>query len=109
MGGAANFSDESKKNYECGVLCRDAKFIEYVNKEAFPNLIESSVSYYAEEYNVCIASLFSVLTYLHNKFSEIYDASYGIYSDYDTGFQDKEYFDFSNNYITWKMLKGLLI
>jgi len=106
--GSSNFSDESKNNYECGVICRDKEFIKYVNDEVFPSLLEKSTSYYAKEYNVCLASLLSVWTFLHNIFEEIHDASYGIYSDYDTGFIDEEYYDIHDNNITWDMLTDLV-
>lgn len=106
--GSSNFSDESKRNYECGVLCRDKEFIKYVNEEVFPDLVNNSTSYYAKEYNVCLARLLSVWTFLHNKFEEIHDASYGIHSDYDTRFIDEEYYDIHNNSITWDMLTDLV-
>lgn len=106
--GSANYSDESKKNYECGVLCRDVEFIKYVNEVLFPTIIGESISYYAEEYNVCIASIFSLMTYLHNKCEELQDASYGIHEDYDTKFRPVKYFNIYDNYISWRMLQELM-
>lgn len=103
--GSANYSDESKKNYECGVLCRDREFIKYVNEVLFPSITGESLSYYSEEYSICIASIFSFMTYLHNKYEELQDASYGIHEDYDTNFNPVKYFNMYDNYISWEMLK----
>ena len=106
--GSANYSDESKKNYECGVLCKDREFIKYVNEVLFPSITGESLSYYSEEYSICIASIFSFMTYLHNKYEELQDASYGIHEDYDTNFNPVKYFNMYDNYISWEMLRELM-
>lgn len=103
--GSANFSDESKKNYECGTLSRDKKFIDYVNSVIIPDVLKESTSYYDTEYNVCILSMYSAISYIHNMFEEIHDASYGYFESHA---KEIEYFDFHNNYINWTMLKELM-
>lgn len=103
--GSANFSDESKKNYECGTLSRDKKFIDYVNSVIIPEVLKESTSYYDTEYNVCILSMYSAISYLHNMFDEIHDASYGYFESHA---KEIEYFDFHSNYINWSMLKDLM-
>ncbi|WOO35818.1 phospholipase D-like domain-containing protein [Anaerocolumna sp. AGMB13020] len=80
--GSANFSDESKKNYECGTLSRDKNFIEYVNSVIIPEVLEEPISYYDIEYNVCVLSMYSAIAYLHNIHDEIHDASYGCFESY---------------------------
>jgi hypothetical protein len=103
--GSANFSDESKKNYECGTLSRDKKFIDYVNSVIIPEVLKESTSYYDTEYNVCILSMYSAISYVHNMFDEIHDASYGYFESHA---KEIEYFDFHSNYINWSMLKDLM-
>ena len=46
--GSANFSSESKKNFEVGVLFKDGNFMNYLNNEVLPELIENSLEYYLE-------------------------------------------------------------
>ena len=106
--GSANYSDESKKNYECGTLSKDKEFIAFVNNTIIPQIIFNSTDYYDYEYNNCLMSLYSALSYIHNICEEIFDASYGYYCDYGTKFEDKEYFNISDNYISWEMLENLM-
>lgn len=40
---SANFSDESVRNYECGTLSTDKKFIEYIHNILFPEIISYSI------------------------------------------------------------------
>lgn len=47
--GSANFSSESKKNFEVGVLFKDGNFMNYLNNEVLPELIENSLEYYLEK------------------------------------------------------------
>ncbi|WOO35800.1 phospholipase D-like domain-containing protein [Anaerocolumna sp. AGMB13020] len=103
--GSANFSDESKKNYECGTLSRDKKFIEYVNSVIIPEVIKESTSYYDTEYYVCVMSMYSAIAYIHNMYDEIHEASYGYHESFT---EEIEYFDFQNNYINWTMLTELM-
>lgn len=48
--GSSNFSDESKNNYECGIVISDKDTINLVKKEIIPKIISSSVPYY--NYNI---------------------------------------------------------
>lgn len=41
-------------------------------------------------------------------FEEVHDSSYGIYEDYDTNFRPVEYFNYSSNGLTWKLLENLM-
>ncbi|WP_214551698.1 phospholipase D-like domain-containing protein [Staphylococcus pseudintermedius] len=47
--GSANFSSESKMNFEAGVLFNDSNFINYLKQEVVPELIKNSYEYYLEE------------------------------------------------------------
>jgi hypothetical protein len=106
--GSANYSDESKKNYECGTLSRDRELINFVQNMLIPSIIEESTNYYNRDYVSYIASMYSAMSYLHNVYREIYDASYGSYEDYDTNFETVEFFNFHDNYISWKLLEELM-
>lgn len=50
----------------------------------------------------------SAMSYLHNVYEEIYDASYGLHEDYDTNFETVRFFNFQDNYITWGMLVNIM-
>ena len=41
-------------------------------------------------------------------FEEVHDSSYGIYEDYNTNFRPVEYFNYSSNVLTWKLLENLM-
>ncbi len=106
--GSANYSDETKKNYECGTISRDRELIAFVHNEIFPTIIQESINYYRRDYVPYIASIFSAISFLHNIYDEIYDASYDIRQDYDTGFEDVRYFNKFDNHISWKLLVLLM-
>ena len=40
--GLSNFSEESADNFESGFISKDADFIEFLEEEIFPWIIESS-------------------------------------------------------------------
>lgn len=101
--GSANYSDESKKNYECGTISTDKKFIQFLEKEVFSALIDNSTSYFSHEYNECIMTLYTSLSLIHNFHQEIKDASFAEWADYDTNFKSVEYFDTMDNYLSEKL------
>lgn len=47
--GSSNFSEESADNFESGFISRDAEFIEFLEEEIFPWIIESSSEYKTDE------------------------------------------------------------
>lgn len=106
--GSSNFSDESRKNYECGAISTDLSFINHIHNKIISDIITNSINYYKRNYINYITGLYGSISFIHNMFEEIHDASYGIYEDYDTNFEPKEYFDYNNNYITWNLLEKLM-
>lgn len=46
--GSANFSEESSNNFEAGFISRDKKFIEFLENDVFPWIIEYSSEYYID-------------------------------------------------------------
>lgn len=59
--GSANFSDESKKNNECGVLIKDKNVINEINNIFIQMQIDESVSYYSSEYTKVFVSITNLL------------------------------------------------
>ena len=51
--GSSNFSDESKKNIECGTISTDKELIKYLKEELFPSIQQEGVPYY--KYNIAVA------------------------------------------------------
>lgn len=49
--GSSNFSEESADNFESGFISKDADFIEFLEEEIFPWIIESSSEYKTDEEN----------------------------------------------------------
>ncbi len=47
--GSSNFSEESADNFESGFISKDADFIEFLEEEIFPWIIESSSEYKTDE------------------------------------------------------------
>ncbi|HFL3266465.1 TPA: phospholipase D-like domain-containing protein [Clostridioides difficile] len=60
--GSANFSDESRKNNECGVLIKDKNVINEINNVFIQMQIDESVSYYSSEYMKVFISITNLLT-----------------------------------------------
>lgn len=106
--GSANYSDESKRNFECGTISKDKKFIAFINEQVIPAVIENSVSYYEHEYEQCLMCLYSAISFIHMMFDEIEMASYESDSDYYTNFEEKKFFSRHQNNISWQMLEELM-
>jgi len=104
--GSANYSDESKQNYECGTISTDKQFIKFIQNEVITAIIANTTSYYSFEYNKCLLGLFSAISAIHNIHEEIYDASYNYRSDYDTSFEERFFFNPYDNYLRWEMLES---
>lgn len=47
--GSSNFSEESSDNFEAGFISRDKSFIEFLENDIFPWIIESSSEYYIDD------------------------------------------------------------
>lgn len=50
--GSANYSDESKDNFESGTLIRDKDFIHQLYIDVFPAILDDSTPYFDDNYNV---------------------------------------------------------
>ena len=47
--GSSNFSEESSDNFEAGFISRDKNFIEFLENDIFPWIIESSSEYHIDD------------------------------------------------------------
>lgn len=103
--GSANFSEESKKNYECGTISRDKGFIDFIQNEVIPSILDESVDYYEGNCPKYIAGIYNARAYLHNIWEELHDSSYNYYENHG---DEIEYFDINNNDISWRQLKDLM-
>ncbi|MBU3072531.1 phospholipase D-like domain-containing protein [Clostridium estertheticum] len=79
--GSANFSNESAKNYETGILIRDKEFINELYKTFFENLKEESIPYFTDEFNRLRLAMLSILTRLVNHYNYIIDTLF-VFSKY---------------------------
>lgn len=107
--GSSNYSDESKRNFECGTISTDKEFIGFVSKNIIGEIIHNATSYYSVEYNKCLLSMFSAISIINNKREEIFEASFDYDNDYETNFEDRAYFNPFDNYLTWDLLESFLI
>lgn len=64
--GSANFSNESSRNYETGILIKDKQFIRKLFELFFNTLKENSIPYFNDDYNQLRLFIVSILTRIHN-------------------------------------------
>lgn len=106
--GSSNYSDESRNNIECGTISRDKKFINFVNNIVIQSIIRESLLYNTEEYNTCIATMFSAISEIHSQLEEIFESSFRYDCDYSTNFEEIEYVNPYDNCLDWNSLKLFL-
>ncbi|MFD1032921.1 phospholipase D-like domain-containing protein [Metaplanococcus flavidus] len=93
--GSANYSDESKKNYEAGVISTDVELIEFVKTEIVSDLISSSESYYSGDTLYYIVTLAMLTSRLVDAEERIY---YSCFSTFEhAGREYGDYYDTANN------------
>ncbi len=81
--GSSNYSEESKKNIEFGIISRDQDYIAFLKKEIIKELEESSTPYFKYDY---LPLLLEVKMHLSNVFAlkeELFDQVYSYYDDLD--------------------------
>lgn len=79
--GSANFSDESKNNYECGTLSKDKEFIEYIHNSLIPDILSDCVNYYKHNYVEYMYKIYNSKSVIHNIFEEAYNLFYIVDDD----------------------------
>ena len=98
--GSSNFSDESRNNFECGVISKDKKLIKEVIDKYFFNSSISAVPYYKYDFVVAITNLKQLSSICRKAKEKLFDASFEPYSDYETRFQEKWVFRTDSNDLT---------
>ncbi|MEQ7049904.1 phospholipase D-like domain-containing protein [Paenibacillaceae sp. P-4] len=76
--GSANYSVESKNNYEAGILIEDKQFIKKLYEIFFEYLKENSVPYFNDNYNQLRLFIISILTRLVNHYENFMDSFFYI-------------------------------
>ncbi|WP_158289731.1 phospholipase D-like domain-containing protein [Paenibacillus flagellatus] len=71
--GSANFSNESSKNYETGIIVKDKDFITNLYKLFFNVLKDNSIPYFKDDYNQLRLFTISILSRLNNHYERIID------------------------------------
>lgn len=88
--GSANYSKESKNNFELGTITTDKEFIKYLFAEFFPEIKDASVPYYDEDYYELRLSLLRLIN-LCAKYKVILEESFLIgYPNDKFGFKGGE-------------------
>lgn len=83
--GSENYSEESANNIECGFLFKDKKFIDFLKNEILPEMKESSLSYYEDDYNKTELLLEAnmILAAVFNSKNRLYEEIYRLHDDID--------------------------
>lgn len=106
--GSGNFSDESKKNYESGIISTDAAFIRHLWNDIIPDITIEAIPYY--QYNIAeaVAALKSATVFCEKARKVIFDSSFVEWSDYGTSFKSVVYHRPYDSDITASMLTEIL-
>lgn len=106
--GSGNFSDESKKNYENGIISTDAAFIRHLWNDIIPDITIEAIPYY--QYNIAeaVAALKSATVFCEKARKVIFDSSFAEWSDYDTNFETVVYYRSYDSDITASMLTEIM-
>ncbi|MDP4144338.1 MAG: phospholipase D-like domain-containing protein [Bacillota bacterium] len=114
--GSANFSNESAKNYETGVLISDKEFIKELYKSFFDNLKEESIPYFTDEFNKLRLAMLSILTRLVNHYDYILDTLFifserfnkYIFINDETGFSENDLYELRYDLYELEEIEGLI-
>lgn len=106
--GSANYSDESKANYESGVLCRDRDFIRYLKQDVFPDRIMHAIPYYKYNIAEAIASVQGAAAFCIQAKEKIYDVAYGEWADYETNFESVPFYKTNDSGISASLLSEII-
>lgn len=70
--GSANFSDESKRNNECGIIITDSRVINEINDVFIKMQIEESVEYYCSKYMKVFVMIANIVSKVEMYYEEYY-------------------------------------
>ena len=106
--GSSNYSDESRRNFECGTISTDKELIDFVKDTLFPYATERAIPYYKYNYAIAIANLDSLIPTCQKAYDELRDAAFQPWSDYDTNFEEKWIYRTTDNDVTVEFLGGFI-
>lgn len=112
--GSANFSNESSKNYETGVIIRDKLFIHKLFEEVFKDLKANSIPYFEDNYFRLRLFIASIVSRLNNHY-EYYtstlfyerDNAY-VFIDDETSFSYDDQLELLHDVYELEEISGLL-
>lgn len=114
--GSQNFSEESQKNYETGVIIKDKIFIENLYSTFFEHLKEESIPYFDESYDELRLFCISILTRINNHYNHIKNSMFiyhenideWIFIDNETKFSVNDFYELKYDLIELKHIKTLI-
>lgn len=93
--GSANFSDESKNNFEAGILSKDKDLIDFIKNKVVPDLIEDSEPFYLDDHFYSKITLLMLISKLVNATERIDYCCYNYLNH--AGKEFGKYYDIFNN------------
>lgn len=106
--GSSNFSDESRKNLECGSISTDKELISYLKESLFIEVQESSVPYYHYNFASAIVNLDSLIPLCKSAKEQLFASAFEPWSEYETGFNEKWIYRTTDSGLTSDFLQGFI-
>ena len=106
--GSCNYSDESKRNFECGTISTDKGLIEHLRDSFFPYIQSKSVPYYKYNFALAIANLESLILACKEVREKLFEASFEPWVEYETNFKEEWVFRTTDSGISVKLIQGYI-
>lgn len=74
--GSSNYSEASQRNYEFGIITKDASFIEYIFSELIPEIVADAKPYYLYNYIPLLVEAEQAFSAYHEKMLELHEQAY---------------------------------
>lgn len=102
--GSSNFSEESAKNIEFGILTTDADFMSFIKQELVPEIIAKSIPYYEYNYTGLLLEANMLLSALFCTHNDMYEK---IYITADDWRMTREHYNDIYDSLSRSLLSGL--
>lgn len=102
--GSSNFSEESAKNIEFGVLTTDADFMSFIKQELVPEIIAKSIPYYEYNYTGLLLEANMLLSALFCTYNDMHERVYITADDWQ---MTREYYNDIYDSLSRSLLSGL--
>lgn len=106
--GSANYSDESRKNIECGTISTDKAVIKHIKDVIFPKLKRSAIPYYKHNFLQAIYRLRDASLLCQSMKDNLFEAAFIPHEDYDTKFEIRWVYNTEDSGITKKLLMDFI-